>query len=93
MKAPNAKMVFITPIAALVQYIPPKAVAVAVGKMFTTMCTAINRQTNGLNHLRGNALLVCPAAGSTTRGAVRKSAMKTITKSAIKVTSGIMFKN
>ena len=71
---------------------PPKAVDAVTGKILMTRCAAIKRQTKGLNHARGDEVLLSPL-GMTKRCAVEKSAMKTITRSAISVTSGIMLRN
>ena len=44
----------------------PKAVAAVTGKILMTICTAINKQTKGLNHARGDTALLS-ALGKTTR--------------------------
>jgi hypothetical protein len=54
----------------------------------------MSRQTRGLNHAREERTSPpFTEEGITARCAVAKSAMKTITRRAINVTSGIIFKN
>ena len=83
-----------TPMGPLVIYMPENVVASGVLPMLMSKWASKSAHTRQLNHPRG-FLNVSPSATLTaaTRGAVRKSAMKTITSTAIRVTSGIIFKN
>ena len=74
-----------TPTLGLVIYMPPKAVADAVGKMLMKTWASISTHTSGLNQLR---TLLSPE-----RGAVNRSARNTINRMAVSVASGIILRN